>query len=451
MSPAFRRPLPIVHGRWRKKLARVLWNAHPARPGPEYAFLRESQWWSGEQLAEFQVLALRRLVAAAGRVAFYHERFRAAGVGPEDIRTIADLARFPILERGDLDRLGVRGLRTPGSWGVRASSSGSIGRPVQILWPLEQMRWLDAGEARARGWLGWEVGERSLEVRCRPVRLPQAISAALLNLEALHAPSVADRGSARRLARSLEHRPPTLVWGVSNVLYVIALALLEEDCSVPAKACWSGGSYLHPHYRRALEEAFECRVYERYSTIETGLIAHECPERGLLHVPAEGIVVEIVRPGGSPAAAGEMGDVLVTSLRNRATPLIRYRVGDRAIAPDEPYCSCGRGLPVFGTVAGRTHDFLRTHSGDLVSPRQVMEAIRPAMNSVIDFQVIQDEHARLRIFLVQRDSPRPEADRERIVTLLEELVRPPESPQVERVDQIALTPGGKLRTVVSLA
>jgi hypothetical protein len=68
---------------------------------------------------------------------------------------------------------------------------------------------------------------------------------------------------------------------------------------------------------------------------------------------------------------------------------------------------------------------------------------------VIDFQVIQDADDRLRILVVQRDSASLEHDRERIAAIFEQLVRPPQPPLVERVDQIELTPGGKLRTLVS--
>ncbi len=439
----------MLQGRWRETLARVAWHSHPARPGPEYALLRDSQWWPAARIAELQVNGLRRLMTAAASVPFYRERFRAAGVGPGDMRAIDDIRALPILERHDLERLGVRGLKTPGSWGMRASSSGSLGKRVEILWPLEQMRWLDAGEERARAWLGSEVGTWRLEIRCRPVRLPQAVSAALLNATALHAPTIADVGVAQGLLRSLEHREPTLVWGVSNALYVVALALLDQGRAVAAGACWSGGNLLLPHYRRAMEEAFQCRVYERYATIETGLIAHECPEAGSLHVPAEGLVVEIVRPDGSPAAPGETGEVLLTSLRNRATPLIRYRVGDRAVAPNDVACACGRGLPVFGTVAGRTRDFLRAANGALVGPRQAVDAVLPNAPSVIDIQIVQDAQSRLRVMVVQRDVPRAESDREHIAATLADLVRPPERPRVERVDQIALTPGGKLRTIIS--
>jgi len=218
---------------------------------------------------------------------------------------------------------------------------------------------------------------------------------------------------------------------------------------VRAGSCWSGGNLLLPHYRRAMQEAFQCSVYERYATMETGLVAHECLEGGSLHVPAEGILAEIVRDDGTPVAPGETGDVLLTALRNHATPLIRYRVGDRATAPNDVQCSCRRGLPVFGTVAGRTRDVLRTRSGGTVGPRQLVDAVLPIAPSMIDMQVVQSASSGLRVLLVQRDSERAEADRASIAALLDAMIQPDEPTRVERVDQIALTPGGKLRTIMS--
>jgi phenylacetate-coenzyme A ligase PaaK-like adenylate-forming protein len=433
---------------WHERSARLFWYAHPAHPGPQYAALIESQWWSRDRIEALQVSRLQRLVRIALQVPFYRDRFRAAGVDADVIRTLDDVRKLPILERPDLQRLGIAGLKVPGAWGMRASSSGSTGRAVHFLWPLEQMRWLDAGEARARVWLGSDVGTRRLEVRCRPVGRLQAISATLLNTAAFHAPVVADRAEVRRLAQALERRPPTLIWGVSNALYVLAVALLEEGRSVRAGACWSGGNHLHPHYRQAFERAFACEVYERYASMETGLVAHECVEARSLHVPAEGLIVEILNQDGEEVAAHETGDVVVTCLHNTATPLIRYRLGDRAEAPDGRACACGRGLPVFGRVAGRANDFLRTAEGTLVSPGEAVAAARIGHDSIIDFQVVQANDRRLRILVVQRESATEQADRERLVETFARIVHPPERPSIERVDHIALTPGGKLRTLV---
>ncbi len=85
-----------------------------------------------------------------------------------------------------------------------------------------------------------------------------------------------------------------------------------------------------------------------------------------------------------------------------------------------------------------------------MSPRQVVEAVRPGLDcSVVDIQVEQDAEARLLARVVQRASPQEASDRQRIAAVLDALVRPPEATRVERVDRIGLTPGGKLRTIVS--
>jgi hypothetical protein len=103
---------------------------------------------------------------------------------------------------------------------------------------------------------------------------------------------------------------------------------------------------------------------------------------------------------------------------------------------------------VFGRIAGRTPDFLRTATGGLVSAEQVVAAVRPGAGSVIDVQVIQARDRSITIPLVQRDEPGAEGDRARVAAALGELVEPPARPEVVCVEQIPLTPGGKLRTIV---
>lgn len=446
--------MPATGGRaslcgWREHLAWQLWHAHPARPGPQYQSLQASQWWPRERIEAGQVKALQRILGIAARVPHYRASLAGAGVTPDAIRSVDDMRRLPVLERAEARRLGVEGLRVPGTGGMRAATSGSTGRPVRFLWPLEQMRWLDAGEARARAWMGSEVGTRRLEVRCRPVGAAQALSAVLLNTAAFHAPVVSNPAAVRRLVAALARRPPALIWGVSNALYALAVALLDDGRSVRAGACWSGGNHLHAHYRRAFEEAFECDVYERYATMETGLVAHECVEARSLHVPAEGLVVEVVRPDGSPAAPGEVGDVLLTTLHNTATPLIRYRVGDRAVAAGREACPCGRGLPVFGSVVGRRNDVLVSAAGAIITPAQAVDAVAPGAGSIVDFQVTQDAEGRVRVAVVQRDLASAAADRDAVAVAVQRLLQSPLRPAVERVGHIALTPGGKLRTLVT--
>src|SRR5690606_31527741 len=96
---------------------------------------------------------------------------------------------------------------------------------------------------------------------------------------------------------------------------------------------------------------------------EVGAISAECPA-GALHVHAEVVHVEIVRDG-EPAQDGEEGDILVTSLTNRAMPLVRCRVGDRGTLSHEP-CPCGLPHPVLTRVVSRAADLYPAADGRLV-------------------------------------------------------------------------------------
>jgi phenylacetate-CoA ligase len=437
----------------RALLARAAWRARPARPERLYAQLRESQWWPPERLHELQVELLRDLLEAASRTLFYDPRLRAAGLVAQELGGIRDLGRLPPLERDELQREGVAGLRVPGRRGILTCSSGSTGAPVSTIWPREMIAWFEANDRRCNEWFGVRVGERRLNVAGSPsARTPRRRAGALLsNVVRVNALDLADPRAAQRCAHALERDPPALVWGVSNSLYALALAVVASGQRIPARVCISEGNRLLAPYREALEEAFGCRVVERYGSWETGILAHECPEAGSLHVLAEGVLVEVVDERGAPAAPGTVGHVLVTSLRNRGLPLLRYRIGDLVEVPPPGACPCGRGLPVLGRLIGRSNELLYAVGGGLVPPEAVSAVMTSAAASVVEFQVIQQEDFSLDVKLVQRGEPAPEAYRRRIAAALDGLVRLPGATRIEPVERIPLTGAGKLRHVASRA
>lgn len=79
-----------------------------------------------------------------------------------------------------------------------------------------------------------------------------------------------------------------------------------------------------------VEQRLGGRLYNTYSANEVGYIATSCPEGQGLHVHAENVLVEILTDTGIAAAIGEVGRVVLTSLQNMATLLVRYDIGGRA-------------------------------------------------------------------------------------------------------------------------
>jgi phenylacetate-CoA ligase len=146
-----------------------------------------------------------------------------------------------------------------------------------------------------------------------------------------------------------------------------------------------------------------------------------------------------------------MGHVLVTTLRNTAMPLIRYRTGDLAVRRDEP-CICGRTLPMLDRVIGRAPDLLVTASGGLIPPEDVVRsAIASAPHAILDLEVTQRADLTVGVRVSLRDGV-PFADVARgVAHVLDELVGVRGATHVERVDVLPLPASGKRRHVVSEA
>jgi phenylacetate-CoA ligase len=123
----------------------------------------------------------------------------------------------------------------------------------------------------------------------------------------------------------------------------------DERPSVPFVI--SVAEYLAPEIRRLTQESFGSTVIDILSSAEAGIIAIQCPESGKYHVQSEIVLAEILDADDNPCGPGEVGELVVTPLYNYATPLIRYRSGDFAVAGLP--CPCGRTLPTLERIEGR--------------------------------------------------------------------------------------------------
>jgi len=445
-SAAYRTPV------WRRTLAHSAWRVDRAHPHAVYALLRDSQWWPPERLQELQLAGLRDFLAAAAEVTFWRDRFHDSGLDGGRLRSLDELRALPPIGRADVQRQGVAGLSRPGARGRVSATSGSTGLPVAVLGSPEALCWWRAERRRFSDALGIRLGDRRVSVlnHVPPSTPRRRMAAWCSNAANVGIPNLADPGRLRSIVASRARRPPALIGGNASGLYVLARFLLDEGLTIGSKACWSSGDMLQERYRSAIEQAFGCRVRERYACTESGVIAFECPAGGM-HVAAESHLVEIVRADGRPARPGELGDVLITTFRSRSMPLVRYRLGDVAVAPDDRPCPCGRGLPLLGELVGRSNSILRTPAGGLVAPTVVGRVVDDAAESVLEFQLFQRPDLRLELKVVQRDSPSPEQVRADLAAALDRAIGFDGGTTVERVAAVERSAHGKFNFIVSHA
>ena len=233
--------------------------------------------------------------------------------------------------------------------------------------------------------------------------------------------------------------------GYAVSFYLLAQFILEKCISVPPlRAIISTSEKVTPEMRMVMEQAFGCRVYEEYSSVENALFASQC-EYGRLHVSPDIGIVEILRPNGTPCAPGEIGEVVATTIMRRKQPLIRYRLGDLAAWDDQP-CPCQRKMPVIKEVVGRIEDVVVGVDG-----RQMVRfhGVFTNQPNIREGQVIQLALDRLLVKVVptQNFSSSDTAD---IVKRIHQRLGSTVEVTVQTVNQIPRTNSGKFKSVVSM-
>jgi phenylacetate-CoA ligase len=128
---------------------------------------------------------------------------------------------------------------------------------------------------------------------------------------------------------------------------------------------FSGSEVLEDSQRERIRRVFGVEVSDNYGSTEA-FPAWQCPT-GSYHVNAEHVIVEIVDDHGLPTSPGKLGRVLLTTLHNRLMPLVRYEIGDYAIAA-EGACRCGRTLPLIGAIGGRDINLFIDAEGKRFTP-----------------------------------------------------------------------------------
>jgi phenylacetate-CoA ligase len=199
--------------------------------------------------------------------------------------------------------------------------------------------------------------------------------------------------TAARVRAILDHRAtavcctPTYALHLAEVAAAEKIDLSASNVKTLIVAGEPGGSI--PGTRARLESLWPgARVQDHHGMTEVGPVTYECPVRPrVLHVMESAYIAEIIDPAtGEHVAAGQPGELVLTTLGRLGSPLIRYRTGDLVRSAVDTQCECGRSeLALEGGILGRTDDMVCIR-GVNVYPSAVEEILR-AQGGVAEYQV----------------------------------------------------------------
>ncbi len=334
---------------------------------------------SGKKLREVQLARLMwSLKRAYERVPHYRKKFDAAGVKPKDLKTLADLAKFPFTAKADLrDTYPFGMFAVPMDQVVRVqASSGTTGKPTVVgytkkdidTWAHLMARSLRAAGARPgdklhnaygyglfTGGLGLHYGAERLGLATIPV----------------------SGGMTERQVQLIHDFKPDIITVTPS--YMLAIAdEMERQGFDPRKSSLRLGIFgAEPwteQMRAGIERRMSLKAIDLYGLSEVmgPGVAQECIEtRDGLTIWEDHFYPEVVDPAtGRVLPDGEKGELVFTSLTKEALPVIRYRTRDLTrLLP-----GTARTMRRMERITGRSDDMLIIH-GVNVFPSQVEELI----------------------------------------------------------------------------
>jgi phenylacetate-CoA ligase len=435
----------------------VLFPLHERLKGHDSAarltHLEQSQWWSLDRLQAHRLERLRAFLSDIGsHVPYYREQFAQAGLQPDRLKSVDELASYPLLTKHVMRIQGAR-LRSDRAGALkRYNTGGSSGEPLIFFMGKDRISHDVAAKWRATRWWGVDVGDREIVVWGSPIELGaqdrlRRWRDSLLRSELLPAFEMS-MPNLDRFVERIRARRPAMLFGYPSSLSVIASHARARGVRMDAlgiKVAFVTSERLYDHQRAAIEEVFGCPVANGYGGRDAGFVAHQCPA-GSMHLSAEDLIVEVLKPDGTPAAVGEAGELAVTHMATADFPFLRYRTGDIGALDDSP-CACGRGLPILKELHGRSTDFVVAADGTLMHGLALIYILRD-LPDIEQFKIIQESRTRTRVQVVP-SAAMAEATENHIRTGLKSRLGAEVHVEIERLPAIGPEASGKHRYVVS--
>ena len=329
------------------------------------------------ELNKFQLQKLKETVAwVCERVPFYKQKLEKLGITADSIKTLADVAKLPFTVKNDLRDNYPFGLcAVPLKEVIRIhASSGTTGKPITGPYTAEDMdNW---AECMARNL--WSAGVRKGDIAQNAYGyglftggLGFHQGAALIGCTIVPTSS----GLTERQVMLMKDFGTTVLFSTPS--YALTIAEQAESMKIdvrklPLRVGVFGAEPWTVAMRKEIEERLGIKAMEAFGLTELGGpgVAFDCEAQDGLHINEDHFLAEIVDPATlEPLPIGEQGELVLTSLKRRAMPMLRYRTKDITKLRRET-CSCGRTLIKMNMITGRSDDMLII-SGVNVFPSQI--------------------------------------------------------------------------------
>ena len=400
---------------------------------------------SVDELTHHQSIRLKKLINHAySTVPFYKKLFDNNRLHPNDIKSIDDISKIPVIDKDLLKQNTYHNLISK-KYNINnilpVKTAGSNGTPYlfYIDHSFDQFRkaqflrpYLTNGKRLLDNTVSFSVNkamERKWYQRIGIIPETKIFSGTDISIQ----------------LKAIEKLKPDIIQGYGSVLNLLAVKILEENIPVPKpRLIFTDSELLMPEMRESIEKAFCKKIIDIYGTWETDNIAYECDHHNGYHVAIDSVIMEFLKDN-KPVKTDEEGEIVVTVLNNFAMPFIRYNLHDMGSFSSKP-CTCGRTFPLMNQIKGRANDYLYTEEGKRLSIFSLGRFASLAPN-VCEYQIIQENFNLFTLLIVPNKSYNNEGEKV-IAPVIKEFF-PSAQININLVSSIPREPSGKFKAFKS--
>lgn len=365
-------------------------------------------------MKKYQDKAFRNIIKYSYTIPLYHDKYKKNKVTPNDIKGIEDIKKLPIISKEDIrsgfpDEIIPRNFDKNNNYLI--SSSGSTGKPLFIYCSiLSAVKRLESFARILKAYGGnWRKSKTLMIIDLSPGSIEHAtyiggrlsILNKLFSLDNIKYLPIKEKTEV--LIEEIDKFEPEFLGSDPDKLRELAnLKLNGYGKNINPKYIFSSGSLLDQYSKKYIEKSFNSRVLDVYASTEAGPMAFECINERYYHINSDFTHLEFLDEYENDVSYNNPGNVIVTRLYGRDTPIIRYSGLEDIAIPVESENICNIRSPMIKKIEGRKTDLIIFSNGDTISPLTITgipAKIMEEYNSFVikQFQIIQNKKTELEI------------------------------------------------------
>lgn len=422
--------------------------------------LDESQWWSVDKMQQHQFKQFKLVLQhALETIPFYQNLYKENVWSLDNEITVDDFKSLPVISRKQVQQAGAQleSVNIPASHGkiTYKSTSGSTGTSLVTKGTEIGGALFAAHTLRDHFWHKRDLSKTLAVIRLthndvseppEGIRYPAwgMSTGGIYNSGPSHVLSV--QTSIKEQWTWLKKiNPEYLLIYPSSLRGILELSKNEPGVLTKLREVSTLAEVVTDELRETVKTLWNVPLSDMYSSVEIGYMALQCPDYEHYHIQSESVILEVLDENNQACQPGEIGRIVITTLHNFATPLIRYEIGDYAMV-GEP-CACGRGLPVLKKIMGRERNLVTLPDGSKRWVRVGVDLYRD-IKAIKKFQMIQHTLTDIEVKIVCEPMLNKEQENQLLKNLIDSMTYSFDF-KFHYVEDIPRSKGGKFEDFIS--